>query len=181
MKYTELFAEYIRNGGEYPAIFDKLPNIYQITSEDIITFKDLFYNTFAACEIGSETEELFALRFNAKANLIVPFYIKKYEDLQKISYETPKTRTFKHDAYGEGGDAAYTTPSTGVSDPILPPAAGNVSGQNYRKYEDHTTDVTSDKMSEREAWELHKDIEEHMTNFWQDLLNEFCPLFMGVF
>ena len=146
-----------------------------------IDFVTLFKNRNLYKEIGSETEELFALRFNAKANLIVPFYIKKYEDLQKISYETPKTRTFTHDAHGEGGDAAYTTPSTGVSDPILPPAAGNVSGQNYRKYEDHTKDVTTDKMSEREAWELHKDIEEHMSNFWQELLNEFCPLFMGVF
>lgn len=181
MKYTELFAEYIKNGGGYPAIFDKVPNIYDKYADTIITFKDLFYNTFAACEIGSETEELFAIRFSAKANLIVPFYLKKYEDLQKITYESPKTRTFKHDANGDGGDATYTTPANGVSDPILPPAADNVSGQNYRNYKDHTDDVTTDKMGEREAWELHKDIEEHMTNFWQDLLNEFCSLFMGVF
>lgn len=181
MKYTELFAAYIRNGGEYPAVFDKLPNVYEVDESDVITFKDLFYNTFAACEIGSETEELFAIRFNAKANLIVPFYIKKYEDLQKITYTNPKTHTFEHEAHGDGGEASYTTPSTGVSDPILPPAGDNISGQNYRKYNDSTTDTTVDKMGEREAWELHKEIEEHMTNFWQDLLNEFCALFMGVF
>ena len=64
-KYTELFAEYIEKGGQLPASFSL-----------ILGFGDLFKKHYCDKEIGFETELLFYMKLEEKADL----YMQKYAD-----------------------------------------------------------------------------------------------------
>ena len=70
-KYTELFAEYLESGGELPAAFD-----------EIVGFKDLFIGNFIDKEIGFETEVLFAIKLETKANIVIPVYAERITALE---------------------------------------------------------------------------------------------------
>ena len=82
--YTELLSEYLENGGELPTVFDEIDG-----------FEDLFTGHFCDHEIGFETEALFAVKLETKANLVVPVYkdrIDKLEALKEQFAEPEKVR-----------------------------------------------------------------------------------------
>lgn len=82
--YTELLSEYLENGGELPAAF-----------ENIDGFTDLFKMRFYDREIGFETEELFQIKLELKADIYMPLYVKQLAAFEEImqSYGVPvKTR-----------------------------------------------------------------------------------------
>lgn len=70
-KYTELLAEYLENGGQLPAVF-----------EDIQGFKDLFIGEYIDKEIGFETDNLFSIKLEARAALVIPPYKQRISDLE---------------------------------------------------------------------------------------------------
>ena len=92
MIHTELFTQYIANNGgaenALPSLFDKVPNI--AIDDEITTFKDAFILNFCDREIGFETEELFALKLESRAKLVLPFYISKLKQLTSIDYINAK-------------------------------------------------------------------------------------------
>ena len=63
-RYTELFAEYLENGGGMPAVF----NDVTVNGEPLA---DIFTAYYAAREIGFETPALFELKFNALAAILI--------------------------------------------------------------------------------------------------------------
>lgn len=65
-KYTELFAEYLESGGTLPPVFSSIDG-----------FGDLFTYRYADHEIGFETEALFAMKLEERANIIIPQYVKR--------------------------------------------------------------------------------------------------------
>lgn len=73
-KYTELFATYLLNGGQVPAIFSEIQG-----------FTDLFIGEYADKEIGFETPALFELKLECRANLIMPPYVARIAQLKKAS------------------------------------------------------------------------------------------------
>ena len=77
-KYTKLYADYVKDGGAIPAVFADIPD-----------FETLFLLQYCDKEIGFETEYLFALKLEAKANIIIPEYKKKI-DLLNATYEEAK-------------------------------------------------------------------------------------------
>ena len=92
MIHTELLTQYIANNGgaenALPSLFDKVPNI--VTDGEVTTFKDAFILNFCDREIGFETEELFALKLESRAKLVLPFYISKLKQLASIDYINAK-------------------------------------------------------------------------------------------
>ena len=92
MIHTELFTQYIANNGgaenALPSLFDKVPNI--TIEDEVTTFKDAFILNFCDREIGFETEELFALKLESRAKLVLPFYINKLKQLTSIDYINAK-------------------------------------------------------------------------------------------
>ena len=62
-KYTELLTEYIENGGTLPTAFSLITG-----------FEDLFIRHFCNYEIGFETETLFAIKLEEKADLYMNLY-----------------------------------------------------------------------------------------------------------
>lgn len=72
-KYTETLAEYMNNGGELPAVFDTING-----------FSDLFVAKYIDREIGSETEDLFKIKLELKANLVIPAYKARIDEKAEL-------------------------------------------------------------------------------------------------
>ena len=85
-KYTETLGEYLNNGNDLPTIFSSITD-----------FSDLFTLNYIEREIGFETEELFALKLEGRANIVIPFYKNKIDNLtatlSRITNPTRKTTT----------------------------------------------------------------------------------------
>lgn len=86
-KYTELLSEYIKNGGEFPAVFDKIEG-----------FEDLFIGHYIDREIGFETPVLFSVKLETRANIVIPAYAKRIAEIEAaeenlINNEKVRTKT----------------------------------------------------------------------------------------
>ena len=113
-KYTELFIDYVRKGGTLPAIF-----------EQITGFEEQFISNFADKEIGFETEDLFKLKLENKANIVIPFYkdkiaiydslIEKYKKLsgKTIIETTTNSRDIEHN-FGATNENSETSGNNGA-------------------------------------------------------------------
>lgn len=114
MIHTELFTQYIANNGgaenALPSLFGKVPNI--VIDDEVTTFKDAFILNFCDREIGFETEELFALKLESRAKLVLPFYISKLKQLASIDYINAKrTESEKRTSTGSAQDSGSDTVS----------------------------------------------------------------------
>ena len=103
MIHTELFTQYIANNGgaeqALPSLFDKVPNI--TIDDEVTTFKDAFILNFCEREIGFETEELFALKLESRAKLVLPFYISKLKQLEYRLFKRKADGIRKSYKYGK--------------------------------------------------------------------------------
>lgn len=95
-KYTETLGEYLESGHTLPAIFD-----------DITDFDKHFLARYIDREIGFETEALFEIKLEGKANIIIPLYKDRIQQLNDAitalstpSYKVTKDNTgyYTHDA-----------------------------------------------------------------------------------
>lgn len=65
-KYTELFAEFLNSGGTLPTAFSEIEG-----------FEDLFVARYCDKEIGFETEDIFKIKLEERAAIIIPAYVKR--------------------------------------------------------------------------------------------------------
>ena len=72
-RYTELFAEYLENGGELPAVFSQIEG-----------FEDLFIGEYCDRELGFETPVLFTIKLETKANIVIPEYKQRIDTLKAL-------------------------------------------------------------------------------------------------
>ena len=112
MIHTELLTQYIANNGgvdsALPSLFDKIPSI--TIADKTANFKDAFVLNFCDREIGFEIEELFALKLESRAKLVLPFYINKLKQLASIDYINAKrTETEKRTSTGSAKDSGSDT------------------------------------------------------------------------
>lgn len=223
-KYTMLLAEYLQKGGQLPASFALIQG-----------FEDLFVARYCDHEIGFETDELFSIKLEYKANLIMQAYADKIatrtlywthaENPIKTYYEKTKIKTnlgaksktgSDTTSYGAKSITTITSNTTGAQEnkatelpfdditakpnSVTNLGARNDSGSNNENESAHN-DTTSRSENEsavenndlRETWKqddgetmdelirmldfLNKDV----TTLVQKCLDEFKPLFMGVY
>lgn len=84
-RYTELFSEWLEEGGQLPALFSEIEG-----------FGDLFTATYCDREIGFETPVLFEIKLNAYADLHIPEYKERIDLLVEAIAQAgnpSKTRT----------------------------------------------------------------------------------------
>lgn len=91
-KYTMLLAEYLQKGGQLPASFGLIDG-----------FEDLFVARYCDHELGFETDALFSIKLEYKANLVMKayadkiatraFYWTRAENPVKSYYEKTKIKT----------------------------------------------------------------------------------------
>lgn len=89
-KYTELFAEFLNSGGELPAAFSQIEG-----------FEDLFVARYCDKEIGFETEDIFKIKLEERAAIIIPAYVKRIaatEAAWLVVTEPTRTQTRTYDS-----------------------------------------------------------------------------------
>ena len=196
MKYTELFTEYIANNGgaenALPSLFDKVPNL--TTDGEVTTFKDAFILNFCDREIGFETEELFALKLESRAKLVLPFYINKLKQLESIDYINAKrteseTRAITGNITDSGKDTNTRFKGENpLIDTDLTFNAKAVSEQEKNEvgYGKNTNTTGSENVTREftdsgiEARDLYERVLKDTMNVWNEIFKKFDSLFMQV-
>lgn len=196
MKYTELFTEYIANNGgaenALPSLFDKVPRI--TIDGEVTTFKDAFILNFCDREIGFETEELFALKLESRAKLVLPFYINKLKQLSGIDYINAKrteseTRAITGNITDGGKDT--NTRFKGENPLIDTDLTFNAKAVSEQEKNDvdygKNTNTTGNENVTREftdsgieARDLYERVLKDTMNVWNEIFKKFDSLFMQV-
>lgn len=196
MIHTELFTQYIANNGgaenALPSLFDKVPNI--TIDGEVTTFKDAFILNFCEREIGFETEELFALKLESRAKLVLPFYISKLKQLASIDYINAKrteseTRTTTGNITDGGKDTNTRFKGENpLIDTSLTFNAKAVSEQETNEigYGKNTNTTGSENVTREytdsgiEARDLYERVLNDTMNVWNEIFKKFDSLFMQV-
>ena len=196
MIHTELFTQYIANNGgaenALPSLFDKVPNI--TVDDEVTTFKDAFILNFCDREIGFETEELFALKLESRAKLVLPFYISKLKQLASIDYINAKrTETESRTNTGNITDGGKDTNTrfkgeNPLIDTSLTFNAKAVTEQETSEigYGKNTNTTGSENVTREytdsgiEARDLYERVLNDTMNVWNEIFKKFDSLFMQV-
>lgn len=196
MIHTELFTQYIANNGgaenALPTLFDKVPNI--TIEDEVTTFKDAFILNFCDREIGFETEELFALKLESRAKLVLPFYISKLKQLASIDYINAKrteseTRTTTGNITDGGKDTNTRFKGENpLIDTTLTFNAKAVTEQETSEigYGKNTNTTGSENVTREytdsgiEARDLYERVLNDTMNVWNEIFKKFDSLFMQV-
>lgn len=166
-KYTMQFAEYLKDGGQLPTVFN-----------DIDGFKDIFTAKYFDCELGFETPELFAIKLEMKANIIIPQYVKRiayYDNALNNLSETVKKRTRVYEA-GEQNAQTFTLP---VNAGTVEPTQKSNTNAYTDKTEETEEGATPDEALKR--LEFYETLKEGRGILIEYCLNEFKNLFMQVY
>lgn len=195
-EHTEFFSEYIANNGgaenALPSLFDKVPNI--TIDDEVTTFKDAFILNFCEREIGFETEELFSLKLEARAKLVLPFYINKLKQLTSIDYINAKrTESEKRTNTGNITDGGKDTNTrfkgeNPLIDTSLTFNAKAVTEQETNEigYGKNTNTTGSENVTREytdsgiEARDLYERVLNDTMNVWHEIFKKFDSLFMQV-
>lgn len=195
-EHTEFFSEYIANNGgaenALPTLFDKVPSI--TINDEITTFKDAFILNFCEREIGFETEELFALKLESRAKLVLPFYISKLNQLASIDYINAKrTESEKRTNTGNITDGGKDTNTrfkgeNPLIDTSLTFNAKAVTEQETNEigYGKNTNTTGSENVTREytdsgiEARDLYERVLNDTMNVWNEIFKKFDSLFMQV-
>lgn len=195
-EHTEFFSEYIANNGgaenALPSLFDKVPSI--TIEDEVTTFKDAFILNFCEREIGFETEELFALKLESRAKLVLPFYISKLKQLASIDYINAKrTESEKRTNTGNITDGGKDTNTrfkgeNPLIDTSLTFNAKAVTEQETNEigYGKNTNTTGSENVTREytdsgiEARDLYERVLNDTMNVWNEIFKKFDSLFMQV-
>ena len=176
-KYTETFAEYLDGGGIIPST-----EFAKITG-----FEDLFKERFCGCEIGFETEELFALKLDMKAKLVMgvyadmlAVYLSQISELKtnpvRVRYETRDyaKQHSENETNGDNTDLPYNAETS------HPTALSHLKGS--ADVDAHKDELTfKDGVSIDERLRLIDAMNRKARLVVEQCLEEFKPLFMGVY
>lgn len=176
-KYTETLAEYIDGGGVLPSSSFAL----------IEDFEDLFKERFCGCEIGFETEALFAIKLDYKARVVMPAYAEKIAAVvaQMTGLaDNPTKWRYETRVYGK----QHSENETNGSNTDLPYEVATATPSSLSKIEgsadsDEHTDTLDFKegLSVDERLRIIDAINKKAFVLVEACLEEFKPLFMGVY
>lgn len=171
-KYTELLAEYLQGGGLLPASFSQIDG-----------FENLFIGRYCDHEIGFETEELFKIKLETKAELLIPKYKKRIDLL--TSYYTKAENPTK--VFYERATTQYNMGQQKIKTTELPfdsaTAEPNIINQNDAYQNDDNREVRREENGETtdEVMRMLEFLNKAINPLIEKLLNEFKDLFMGVY
>lgn len=175
-KYTELFAEYVKDGGALPSSSFAL----------VQDFEDLFKERYCACEIGFETEELFAMKLDMKARLVMPVYAKRIAavDAAINKLQAPSKVRTENRVYGEQHSQTHNDGSATElpfdATTAKPSNTSTADGSaDINEHEDNAT--FTDFVTIDENIRIIETLSSNRKGLIEECLNEFKPLFMGVY
>ena len=171
-KYTMLLAEYLQKGGQLPASFSLIQGL-----------EDLFVAKYCDHEIGFETDELFRIKLEYKANLLIPMYKQridmlsaywtKAENPTKVFYEKSTTLT-------NIGNQKNTTTDLPFNSVTAEPNSISDLGE---RQDTGKTEIRREENGETadEVLRIIDFLNKEVNPLIEKLLNEFKTLFMGVY
>ena len=171
-KYTMLFAEYLERGGACPASFSVIQG-----------FEEIFKKHYCDKELGFETEALFFMKLDEKADIFMQAYADKISRLATAwtGYDSPaKVRyTQEYKKFNGGAQKAKTTELPFDSEDAEASLINDTDA--YQNKDSRAT-------TERETGETHEEAQRAIEflntkvhSLLVDLLNEFKTCFMGVY
>lgn len=183
-RYTELFSEWLENGGELPTSF------YSIKIGDSI-LSDIFAAQFAAREIGFETPELFELKLNAYAATLIPelkagldAYSGALSAMNTPLHTNTKNGVIQRE-YGERKRNIWDNPTatdagevdlTDVGSQNITVDSGGIDTENYQD----VTDVVVSKTAS-DGIAIYQALSQPAQTFLEVWLAKFDPLFMQIY
>lgn len=171
-KYTMLFAEYLERGGACPASFSIING-----------FEELFKKHYCDKELGFETEALFFMKLDEKADLFMQLYADKISRLASAwtGYDTPaKVRyTQEYKTFNGGAQKAKTTELPFDSETAEASLINDTDA--YVNSDNRATTETESGKTIDEAQRAIEFLNNKVHNLLIDLLNEFKTCFMGVY
>ena len=171
-KYTTLLAEYLKRGGALPASFSLIEG-----------FEDIFKKHFCDHEIGFETDLLFFMKLDEKADLFMQPYADKIARLASawLTYDAPAKviYTTENKTFNGGETKATTTELPIDSDE----AEANLinKADAYKNTENRGTQVREEGETHDEAQKAIDFLNTEVKPLILKLLNEFEPCFMQVY
>ena len=168
-KYTETYLEFLEGGGVVPS-----------SSFALITgFEDLFTKRYCASEIGFETEALFTLKLDEKAEAVMPVYADRMAvmlaQMTEIRTSPIKTRYEKRE-YGKQHSSGKATELPYDVATAIP------SSTSEAEVDKHTDEINfKDGLSIDERLRLIDAINGKAKIIVEECLDEFKSLFMGVY
>lgn len=163
-KYTELFSEYLEGGGELPTAFSQIDG-----------FEELFKGHFIDKEIGFETEVLFAIKLETKANIIIPVYAERITALQVAISKLGNPQKVRKTVV-DGGEQNSQTWALPFNSQEADPNAKAHSDAIHNEDETTESGATPD-----EAIRIVEKLEGQIYLIKNALLHEFDSLFMKVY
>lgn len=181
-KYTELLAEYLEGGGALPSSsFALIPD-----------FEDLFKERFCGSEIGFETEALFAIKLDMKARVVMPLYAARVAavDAAVARLQTPVKQRTEQRGYGKqhsenttdgsNTDLPYDYVEGGVNPLPTPSSLSHLGGSADVDYHEDNLKFV-DYVTIDENIKIIETLSEKRSGIIEKCLDEFKPLFMGVY
>ena len=171
-KYTETLQEYLNNGNELPSNFSLIEG-----------FGNLFKAHFGNYEIGFETEELFSLKLNEKAELYMQAYADKIARVADAweNYDDPhKTITDSDSTTFNGGKQRGTTAELPINDASVDPSMVNEQDA-YTNVNSRTYQRVERGGNVDEAMRMIDFITKEVSSLKEKLLHEFDTCFMVVY
>lgn len=171
-KYTMLFAEYLERGGACPASFSLIQG-----------FEEIFKKHYCDKELGFETEALFFMKLDEKADIFMELYANKISKLATAwaGYDNPaKVRyTQEYKKFNGGAQKAKTTELPFDSEDAEASLINDTDA--YENNDSRATTETETGETHEEAQRAIEFLNGKVHSLILDLLNEFKTCFMGVY
>lgn len=183
-RYTETLAEFLKDGGTLPALFDTVT----INGEKLT---DIFTAHFAAREIGFETPALFEMRLIAKAAILIPDLkaglnaysgaLSALNDPQTVHTKTGGIRreygTRKRNTWDQ--PTATSNQEVDLTDVGAQNITIDYGGEDSETY-NQVKDVDSVK-GVNEGIQILQALSQEAQNYLEAWLSKFEPLFMQIY
>lgn len=171
-KYTMLFAEYLERGGACPASFALIQG-----------FEEIFKKHYCDKEIGFETEALFFMKLDEKADIFMQLYADKIKRLATAwaGFDAPiKTRYVKEDKTFNAGEQHAKTTELPFDSTEAEPSLLNDS-EAYENTDGLERTEQESGATHDEALRQIEFLNNKVHSLIIDLLDVFKPCFMGVY
>ena len=171
-KYTMLLAEYLQKGGQLPASFSLIQG-----------FEDLFIAKYCDKEIGFETDELFRIKLEYTADLIMKSYADKIAT--RAIYWTKAnnpTKTYYEKTTTLSNIGAQKNKTTDLPFNSVEAEPNSISDLGERQ-DTGEVEIRREENGETadEVLRIIDFLNKEVNPLIEKLLNEFKDLFMGVY
>lgn len=171
-KYTLLLSEYLKDGFSLPSSFSLIDG-----------FKEAFIGKYCDKEIGFETEELFQIKLEARANLVMQNYADKIAKRAAwwAKAESPAKTYYSKDSLTSSHGSQKTQNTELPIDSQTAEPNAITEAEAYEDKDERIIERTNSGQDAGEVIEMLNFLNKDVSTLVEKCLGEFKNLFMGVY